>query len=936
MDCMRRQQKQDRDRWPMKREFPMEMNDARCFVRMIWIMLMTGILFVVAGCSDPSSESGSATEKGQADLLCPTGDPVEVDGIRGLALVVGINEYAASSIPSLRGAVGDATRFYELLTNPKGYAFPKENVCLLTDEQATVANVQRLFQKLLVERARDKDLAVFYYAGHGSQTRDRNGDEPDGKDETFVLHDSRTKGIRDLSDDRFNALLQSLHKKTSHIAVFIDSCNSGSATRGEGARFVAPERQVSSGGEEEPEQGDSSGEWVPENLPGMVVFTAASDGTFAKESNGRGVFTDAVLSVLSDSEGEVLTYAQAARRIPPLVSAKSYQIPYFQGPLDMPVFSVSKPLRTNLWEVISAGESVSLGGTPLPGLSKGAEMRIFPGGTVLEDLGMPEKSRGILVIDKISGVNAIGHVVSKRPGAGAVEPGDKALLVRPGEDSLRIGLSLDGLSVQRKQRIRQLLKSDPEIASLVRFEDVATDFVLAKSANDELQLLGPEGRIRNVFKEESLLPRLLWQHARQRALLQLKGEGGKGYTDDRTLEVQLVPAVKQNSCARGNWQQAPPNEEQVIPLCYRWHVKVHLREDAPTALLIGGVILSTDGSLFGFPSDGHNQLLRPGETHVFRSETFMGTPPVDVQDRLIVFGTQETNPVPWFKLTSRSVSRAAAFSSSLGRTLNRYFQPGTRGQQLVTEEMDETAWTLTGIAMRVEANPGFLKPKEKSSPVSSREYTIKSFDIRPYLPVDEDSALYKVLKKADWLANASAEDGFSYKQHDWSLASDEENLARGIDCSRAIWFAFTRAGLPYNRNDRYLNTAMMVEADSPMKDQFERCDDMDLRIGDILVYRDDSRGDGHVVMVIDPRKRIAWGSHGWDGNAGKLKIEPDTGVEYQLIRYKKDWQRWDRSTMDLKACWRYREFALEAEQGRGLPGMKALSDVCNARRNCGL
>ncbi len=905
-------------------------------IKTLLIVLLTGLLVGGAGCSNESSEDNRASIGKLDPLLCPMGAPKEVDGIRRLALVVGVNEYAAKSIPDLRGAVGDATRFYELLTNPKGYAFPKENVCLLSDDQATVAKVQSLFQKLLVDRVREKDLAVFYYAGHGSQTRDKNGDEPDGKDETFVLHDSRSKDIRDLSDDRFNTMLQSLHEKTTHIAVFIDSCNSGSATRGEGARFIAPERQVISGTDVEPEKGDSAGEWVPENLPGMVVFTAASDGTFAKESNGHGVFTDALLSVLSDTEGKVLTYAQAARRIPPLVSAKSYQIPYFQGPLDKPVFSTSKPLNLNVWEVVSARKKIRLGGAPLPGLSEGAEMRMYPGGISPADIGLPEKSKGILVIDEIDGLSASGHMISRRPGMEAVEAGDKAVLLRPGDDSLKISLNIEGMPKENKKRLIQLVKDDPDVALLVRFDDAKSDFKLTVNSGGELQLLGPEGRVRNTFSREFLLPKILWQHARQRALLQLKGEGGGSFSDDETLEVQLVPAEKQSSCAHGIWEQAPPNAEQVIPLCHSWHVKVHLRDDAPTGLLVGGVILSTDGSLFGFPSDGHNQLLRPGETHVFKSETFMGTPPIDVQDRLIVFGTQETNPVPWYKLTSKSASRAAVFASALGRTLNRYFQRDARGQQLVAEEQDEASWTLTSIAMRVEANRRFLKPKPDSSTVSSREYTIKSFDIRPYLPDDRDSALYKVLKKADWLANASAEDGFSYKQHDWGQESDEENLARGIDCSRAIWFAFTRAGLPYNKDDRYLTTAMMVGEDTPMNEQFERCNDMDLRVGDILVYRDDHRGDGHVVMVIDPTKRIAWGSHGWDGNASKLKIEPDTGVEYQLIKYKKDWQRWDRSTMDLKACWRYRRFADEMEQGRGLPGVRALSDVCNARRNCGV
>ena len=129
----------------------------------------------------------------------------------------------------------------------------------------------------------------------------------------------------------------------------------------------------------------------------------------------------------------------------------------------------------------------------------------------------------------------------------------------------------------------------------------------------------------------------------------------------------------------------------------------------------------------------------------------------------------------------------------------------------------------------------------------------------------------------------------------------------------------------------------MVDDETLMKDEFESCnDDPNLRLGDILVYRDPIKGDGHTVMVIDPRKRIAWGSHGWDGEGDqKLKIEPDTGVEYQIIKHKKDWQRWDRRTMKRKACWRYRAFIEEAKTPRGRPGMRALANVCEPRR-CGL
>lgn len=198
-----------------------------------------------------------------------------------------------------------------------------------------------------------------------------------------------------------------------------------------------------------------------------------------------------------------------------------------------------------------------------------------------------------------------------------------------------------------------------------------------------------------------------------------------------------------------------------------------------------------------------------------------------------------------------------------------------------------------------------------------REYTVQNFDIRPYLPDITGSSLYKVLSAVQRLTGKSHADGIGYTQHDWSKVSDAENLAVGIDCSRAIWYSFTRSNLPYTETEvvdnnynaqPYIPTISMVNEDSLLSRQFERCDDQEKRLGDVLVYRRTDKDSGHVVMVIDPKQRIAWGSHGWDGNALTPDVVPDVGAEYQLIKRKKDWQAWDRRTMTLRACWRHKDF----------------------------
>jgi len=178
--------------------------------------------------------------------------------------------------------------------------------------------------------------------------------------------------------------------------------------------------------------------------------------------------------------------------------------------------------------------------------------------------------------------------------------------------------------------------------------------------------------------------------------------------------------------------------------------------------------------------------------------------------------------------------------------------------------------------------------------------------VSKYYPTNTQSALYRVLKQAQILTahvSFAGRDGVPYKQHSWNAGSDMANLRRGIDCSRAIWFAFTRAGVPYNPENRYLDTSRMWKKNSEMKHYFQPCSTSnfnELRLGDVLVYR--GRGKGHTVMVLDPKRKLAWGSHGWDKSRHK-----DTGVEVQKV-LPRDWRYWDSYRMRLKACWRHRYF----------------------------
>ncbi len=161
---------------------------------------------------------------GTTGLALAADDPAPVHR----ALLIGINDYQTDQFMDLRGAVNDVETMREILTTRFG--FSPENVVVLTDANATRKAILAAFEKL-VEETGERDVVYIHYSGHGSQVKDLNGDEPnDGKDETILSHDARTEGIPDITDDELGGFLARL--KAERAVIILDSCHSGTATRG--------------------------------------------------------------------------------------------------------------------------------------------------------------------------------------------------------------------------------------------------------------------------------------------------------------------------------------------------------------------------------------------------------------------------------------------------------------------------------------------------------------------------------------------------------------------------------------------------------------------------------------------------------------------------------------------------------------------------------
>lgn len=142
------------------------------------------------------------------------------------ALLVGINIYKPELGANLRGCVNDVENMRKLLID--SFKFDPENIRVLVDERATKQGIlDRL--KWLLNEAKEGDDLVFHYSGHGSQVRDRDGDELDDQlDEILCPHDLDWDDP--LTDDVLAALFKQLSEGVN-LTMICDACHSGTMTR---------------------------------------------------------------------------------------------------------------------------------------------------------------------------------------------------------------------------------------------------------------------------------------------------------------------------------------------------------------------------------------------------------------------------------------------------------------------------------------------------------------------------------------------------------------------------------------------------------------------------------------------------------------------------------------------------------------------------------
>ncbi len=369
------------------------------------------------------------------------------------ALLVGIDAYA--HVRPLRGCVNDVAIMRGVLVDTFGFA--ADRIRQLTNEQATRDAMLASLDTLVADTGTG-DIVVFYFAGHGSQMTDREGDEPSGFDSTLMPYDTaRAPGAnRDITDDEVQQRLEALAGKTPYVTVIVDACHSGTVTRdafGGEARSVAADRRPAA---ELPPSPTPAGRldrvasgpsgWMPLS-DAFVLIAGCRDEErsyefFPPEGGGTlayGALTFFLCQQLRKATAAT-TYRDVFERVAALVNAEyAEQHPQMEGRADREVFGVRDLVPASFVRVDErAGSIVLLTAGAAHGVTPGSTLGVYPPGTP-DPAAAP--ALGEVEVSFVGAVTAEARIL-RETAAGAIVAGARAFVSAHGFGDFRLAVHL--------------------------------------------------------------------------------------------------------------------------------------------------------------------------------------------------------------------------------------------------------------------------------------------------------------------------------------------------------------------------------------------------------------------------------------------------------------------------------------------------------------
>jgi hypothetical protein len=280
---------------------------------------------------------------------------------RGLSIHVGLNAVDPSAYGGwdgrLAGCINDAQAL-RAIAESRGFT-----PTVLLDGQATALGVTRAIARAAQELAAG-DTLLLTYSGHGGQVPDVNGDEPDGRDETWVLYD------RMLVDDELYQLWSQFQADV-RILMLSDSCHSGTVARdpayqqrdtGDAPVYRAIPPEIQELAYQQHTAVYDTAQWIAgsgDHAPiaaSIILISGCQDNQLAADGKANGLFTETLLQVWNGGRftgGHYKLWKEIVRGMPATQSPNYYTLGRSN-----PAFEDSLPLTLDGVGPVTAGPSV--------------------------------------------------------------------------------------------------------------------------------------------------------------------------------------------------------------------------------------------------------------------------------------------------------------------------------------------------------------------------------------------------------------------------------------------------------------------------------------------------------------------------------------------------------------------------------------------------
>jgi hypothetical protein len=308
------------------------------------------------------------------------------------ALIIAVGDYPAKTGWSSISSVNDIPLINNTLLKQD---FKAENITILKNEEATRAGILRAIEDLQ-SLVKPGDIVVIHYSGHGQQIFDNNGDEIDGKDESIVPYDalvrhtSNYKGENHIRDDELGNIIANFRNalgKDGQLLMLLDSCHSGSATRGGKARggeaTFAPPNWTPTSETNTPGSGLVETTKVTADASPFVMLSGASADELNYEYEGYGSLSFAFSKAMNEL-GSDFTYRKLFSAISANMNVISpKQTPTIEGDADYKLFKGDYVKQQPYFEVskIARPDIIKINAGKLQRLFVGTTVNILPAGT---------------------------------------------------------------------------------------------------------------------------------------------------------------------------------------------------------------------------------------------------------------------------------------------------------------------------------------------------------------------------------------------------------------------------------------------------------------------------------------------------------------------------------------------------------------------------